>query len=67
MHLVAVETADEPSSMGSVAKNRLKAEIARTILGETFDERFQVAAFPGRGHLVGRALVLPLWGKLSRS
>lgn len=30
--------------------------------GEIFDERFQVAAFPGRGDLVGSSLVLPLRG-----
>ena len=42
-----MNTTKQTAETGSVAKDRLKAEIALTIFSETFDERFQVAAFSG--------------------
>ncbi|BCH61961.1 hypothetical protein RvVAR0630_pl01030 (plasmid) [Agrobacterium vitis] len=52
---------------GSVAKIPFVLEIGEIVFSETFDERFQVASFSGRGDLVGSSLVLPLWGELPRS
>ena len=55
---------DEGIFEGSVAKISLLLDLGRILLGEIFDERFQVAPFSGRGDFVGSALVLPLRGEL---
>ncbi len=56
-----------PADDGSVAKTSLMSDWGGDETSETFNERFQVAAFSGRDHPLGSSLVLPLWGELPGS